>query len=473
MGAQPSKDLELEEYLSYFSLEERAKLEQTFKQILGEKCDSAIDCFNLDQLHRHLEPFLPALMIERLHDEMANVLNKSESHNRLVNYRSFVAAMAHLLKGNVHEKSHIVRRLATERKDSVSSPELLKFVEEMLSAFILIITDTPQFISWRLGVTEASTEHLSLLLLHDLLYKDYPHTDVQHQHVSDQVYTETDIEIWLTKCSLMVMVLEMVFRACFKVLSESSLQEAAASQSQNYGFQPLPFCVGVDWKRFKTLLDIPSVLLLNSHIPPAYRSTWHLLFSSNVHGESFSSMLTRVVCQGPSILLVRDKNGYVFGGFASEAWEPSTKFSGTADSFVFTLVPRMGVYLATGYNSNFMYLAVNQQTFPNGMGLGGQLNNFGIWLDANFDHGHSTAGCTTFNSPQLSAESHFRVDVVEVWRIGPEVVKDKQRLDPSILDIDPEAKAMLSLINKGPVSEGLREKDPMADMPEEKNLLPL
>lgn len=471
MGAKLSKDLELEEYLSFFSLEERAKLELTFKQILGEKCDSTIDSFNLDQLHRHLEPLLPAVMIERLHDEMANVLNTSESHNTIVNYRSFVAAMAHLLKGNVHEKSHIVHRLATERKDSVSYPELLKFVEELLSAFILIVTDTPEFISWRFGVTEASTEHLSVLLLQELLYKGNPHTDVQHLDVSDQVYTEKDIEIWLTKCSFMVMVLEMVFRACFRVLSGSFLQEAS-SQSQSYSFQPLPFCVGVDWKRFKTLLDIPSVLLLNSHLPPAYRSTWHLLFSSNAHGESFSTMLTQVVCQGPSILLVRDKDGYVFGGFASEAWNPSTKFSGTADSFVFTLVPRMGIYLATGYNSNFMYLAVNQQTFPNGMGLGGQLNNFGIWLDADFGHGHSTAGCSTFNSPQLSAQSHFHVDVVEVWRVGPEVVQDKHRLDPSILDIDPEAKAMLSLINKGPVSEGLREKDPMADIPEEKNLLP-
>ena len=43
----------------------------------------------------------------------------------------------------------------------------------------------------------------------------------------------------------------------------------------------------------------------------------------------------------------------------------------------------------------------------------------------------------------------------------------------SILDKDPEAKAMLSLIDKGPISEGLRETDPMAQTPEEHDLSPI
>lgn len=40
----------------------------------------------------------------------------------------------------------------------------------------------------------------------------------------------------------------------------------------------------------------------------------------------------------------------------------------------------------------------------------------------------------------------------------------------SILDKDPEAKAMLSLLDKGPVSEGLREHDMTADIPEEHSI---
>ena len=36
----------------------------------------------------------------------------------------------------------------------------------------------------------------------------------------------------------------------------------------------------------------------------------------------------------------------------------------------------------------------------------------------------------------------------------------------SILDNDLEAKAMLTLLNRGPVSEGLRESDSTADTPD-------
>jgi hypothetical protein len=42
---------------------------------------------------------------------------------------------------------------------------------------------------------------------------------------------------------------------------------------------------------------------------------------------------------------------------------------------------------------------------------------------------------------------------------------------PSILDVDPEGAAMLRILDRGPVSEGLRE-NPTADSPEEKEFNP-
>lgn len=43
----------------------------------------------------------------------------------------------------------------------------------------------------------------------------------------------------------------------------------------------------------------------------------------------------------------------------------------------------------------------------------------------------------------------------------------------SILDKDPEAKAMLELLGRGPVSEGLREGDELADEPEHHKVISL
>nr|KAG5695561.1 hypothetical protein BaRGS_033983 [Batillaria attramentaria] len=72
--------------------------------------------------------------------------------------------------------------------------------------------------------------------------------------------------------------------------------------------------------------------------------------------------------------------------------------------FLFRTHPNYGLYMATGYNTNFMYLNLNMQTLPNGL--------------------------------------------------------EREHLaKKSILDKDPESKAMLELLGRGPVSEGLREGD--------------
>lgn len=53
-------------------------------------------------------------------------------------------------------------------------------------------------------------------------------------------------------------------------------------------------------------------------------------------------------------------------------------------------------------------------------GMGGQHGYFGLWLDSDFGRGHSRARpkCTTYGSPQLSAEEDFSLDSMEVWAVG-------------------------------------------------------
>ena len=52
--------------------------------------------------------------------------------------------------------------------------------------------------------------------------------------------------------------------------------------------------------------------------------------------------------------------------------------------------------------------------------MGGQLNYFGFWLDDDFGSGHSRGqpSCTTYGSPQLSAEEEFKLDKLEAWGVG-------------------------------------------------------
>lgn len=53
-------------------------------------------------------------------------------------------------------------------------------------------------------------------------------------------------------------------------------------------------------------------------------------------------------------------------------------------------------------------------------GMGGQHGYFGLWIDVDFGKGHSKAKptCTTYGSPQLSAQEDFQFQKLEVWAVG-------------------------------------------------------
>lgn len=67
------------------------------------------------------------------------------------------------------------------------------------------------------------------------------------------------------------------------------------------------------------------------------------------------------------MLIVEDKNGYIFGGFAPANWTVGPNFFGDNTSFLFTLAPRMRIFPSTGYNEHYQYLNLHQQTMANGL----------------------------------------------------------------------------------------------------------
>ena len=60
------------------------------------------------------------------------------------------------------------------------------------------------------------------------------------------------------------------------------------------------------------------------------------------------------------------------------------KFFGDNTCFLFNLRPRMYVYESTPFNDHYLYMNTKQKTMPNGLGMGGQLEYFGLWLDAEY-----------------------------------------------------------------------------------------
>ena len=223
---------------------------------------------------------------------------------------------------------------------------------------------------------------------------------------------------------------------------------------------------------------------MNNHLPVETRHKWRPLFNSRLHGESFSKVSAAIVHKGPTLLVVTEKvsssvnpslssqitlswvytqrmgtavklircmlfhsivcgismatknhnvhiffqNGFKFGGFASESWRVGPKFYGPDSCFLFSLGPKMYTYETTRFNANYQYMNIKQKTMPNGIGMGGQLDFFGLWLDSEYGHGRCAPSCSSYASPQLSKEECFQYTHLEVWGVGEEPVLGKLEL---------------------------------------------
>jgi hypothetical protein len=174
---------------------------------------------------------------------------------------------------------------------------------------------------------------------------------------------------------------------------------------------------------FMLSLNLPSNALSWSEYEKTQRKVQDddlehsLLFSSRRDGTSWQVFVGKMVGQGATLVVIKAKDGSVFGGYLDEASYCNTDWYGNSANFLFRLRDKYGAWDGNGGggNDHFQYLCWGKKSLPNGFGMGGQFDYAGLWMDADFIHGHSKAGplCTTYSSPQLSADQTFIVDEVE------------------------------------------------------------
>lgn len=58
------------------------------------------------------------------------------------------------------------------------------------------------------------------------------------------------------------------------------------------------------------------------------------------------------------MLIVKDKDGYIYGGYASQSWERHADFYGDMKSFLFQLYPKASIFRPTGANTNIQWVSV-------------------------------------------------------------------------------------------------------------------
>jgi hypothetical protein len=156
------------------------------------------------------------------------------------------------------------------------------------------------------------------------------------------------------------------------------------------------------------LLEPSFAWALRQCLPPEQQQEWRLLFTSQKHGMSFNTLIAKLGEATPTLLLVRDKAGHLFGGVASRPWQKRGSYYGDFGSFIFSLLPCAAVYHASGINQNFQWCGIGFSQLPNGLGFGGQVGHYAMFVDSTLEAGVSRPSAT-YASPCLASEQVFQV----------------------------------------------------------------
>ncbi|CAI2349924.1 unnamed protein product [Caenorhabditis sp. 36 PRJEB53466] len=271
--------------------------------------------------------------------------------------------------------------------------------------------------------------------------------DYFDQQVSDELKKPEQIERFLSACPLFAYIALFIFQRVLEKPGDSKIP-VLSEKSAIFG-------------------TIDS-LIINSHLPFDRRKEWTLLYSNQTMGHSFSQMVKRVNGEGPVLVVIRSEKKIRFGFFASAGVHAGPQYQGSAECFLFQLHPKLVTYSATGRTDNYAYLNYQQQTLPNGMGLSGRDDIWPLFIREEFDSGTCQKN-SSFYEPCFVAEAEeFKIKTIEVWRPGnkpqktfEEQVEMAEKSEKSVIDKDPEARAVLEMAGKSMHSEAYREPAPL------------
>lgn len=163
-------------------------------------------------------------------------------------------------------------------------------------------------------------------------------------------------------------------------------------------------------------LKFDQIWILKQHIQE--KQGWEIIYSTDIHGKNWTMFLEKVLLPQSCLIVIKDDDDFVFGVYVHSGLSINPKFHGTSHNFMFTLEPKFQIYHSTGLNSNYQYLNTGTQSLPNGIGFGGQIDYFGLFLNAGLS-GKCDADprSTTFNSPVLSSKKEFNTKSIEIISI--------------------------------------------------------
>jgi TLD len=108
------------------------------------------------------------------------------------------------------------------------------------------------------------------------------------------------------------------------------------SQTKEAITQPLIKFIPRQNGRSEILTDLQISNLVECFPSMMMTMDWNLVYSINRDGDSMGTFFEKCKDWKYTLIVVKEKNGWTFGGFCSEKWRSAIKFYGTGESFLFT-----------------------------------------------------------------------------------------------------------------------------------------
>ncbi|NXS48573.1 TLDC1 protein, partial [Balaeniceps rex] len=311
-------------HLSRFLPEEQSDIDGVFDTLSGSSGSAGAKNGKATKKTAYMREPLPEQMTVRLYNGMKSIdlTGKSSGLSEHIAKEQFVIFMSNLLKGNADEKITIIMRMISKTEGPVKGKQIQEFTEDLIMSVVHVLSYRKELKGWNLENTRDSASGIKALasqLLSELKLADG--TKPVGPQLTETNFDQSVIEDWVYRVPQISVFLSVVIRQGLHVL------HSLPDQTKDI-VNLVPVCKGIKGRGLVSLFDIPSVIYINSHLPAELQHKWRLLFSSRLHGESFSQLCGHIVNKGPCIVILKDLDGYIFGGFASHSWEVKPQFQG-------------------------------------------------------------------------------------------------------------------------------------------------
>ncbi|XP_076126163.1 MTOR-associated protein MEAK7 isoform X2 [Alosa pseudoharengus] len=299
--------------LTRFRPDERPVVEGVFEQLQAGSAGAAGKpgkALTVDMLKASMGSIASDSTIMRVYAGMTSIdAEAPPAPGGGVSREQLVIFLADTLRGTAEERAPLVMAMAQQGgKGAMATVDQIKqFLEDLISAAVQILDHRGRLRGWKPEHMGDGTRGVKLLA-------EQLSSEIK---ASDQQTCDTAcLEDWLFRVSSVAVYLELLVSEGLSVTLPSRPPPTL-----------LPLCREPPWGQLRTsLLDVPLLLFLAPLLPTGTSAPWRLLFSTHLHGESFTRLVSGCKGRGPTVLLLRDTKGHVFGGFASHSWEIRPQF---------------------------------------------------------------------------------------------------------------------------------------------------